>query len=145
MIMKKNLLGLLVILLITVAGCVKKEETPVEIPQGTFAGSFTRLHYSVATNKMDTLKANLVIKFSTTTGYAVLSDTSVVHAGSKGGYSVDPYYIEFGNTTIPAGPVPTTGKVHLAGIYEYVYTANSLKFAKSNDTLGYYYDLTLAQ
>jgi len=142
--MKKNLFGLLIILLVTVAGCAKKEETPVEIPQGTFSGSFTRLHYSTVTKKIDTLKANLVIKFSTTTGYAVLSDTSVVHAGSKGGYAVDPYYIEFGNTTIPPGPVPTTGKVHLAGLYEYYYKGNSLKFGRSNDTLSYYYDLTLA-
>ena len=142
--MKKNLLGLLAILLVTVAGCAKKEETPVVIPQGTFSGSFTRLHYSVATKKMDTLKANLVIKFSTTTGYAVLSDTSVVHAGSKGGYTVDQLYINFGDNTIPAGPIPTTGKVHLAGVYEYYYQGTSLKFGRANDTLGYYYDLTLA-
>lgn len=142
--MKKNLFGLLIILLVFVAGCAKKEETQVEIPQGTFSGSFTRLHYSKATNTMDTLKANLVIKFSTTTGYAVLSDTSVVHAGSKGGYSVDQLYINFGNTTIPVGPIPTTGKVHLAGLYQYYYQGTSLKFGKANDTLGYYYDLTLA-
>ena len=142
--MKKNLLGLLVILLVTLAGCSKEEETPVVIPQGTFSGSFTRLHYSKVTNKMDTLKANLVIKFSTTTGYAVLSDTSVVHAGSKGGYTVDQLYINFGDNTIPAGPIPTTGKVHLAGFYEYNYQGTSLKFGRANDTLGYYYDLTLA-
>ena len=142
--MKKNLLGLLAILLFTAAGCAKKEETPIIIPQGTFSGSFTRLRYSAATNKMDTLKANLVIKFSTVTGYAVLSDTSVVHAGSKGGYSVDQLYMNFGDSTIPVGPIPTTGKVHLAGLYEYYYQGTSLKFGKSNDTLGYYYDLTLA-
>jgi hypothetical protein len=141
--MKKNLLVLLIALLVIAAGCVKKDETPVIIPQGTFSGSFTRLHYSVATKKLDTLKANLVIKFSTTTGYAVLSDTSVVHAGSKGGYIVDPLYIQFLDSTIPVGPVPTTGKVHLAGIYEYLYQGNSLKFSQANDTLGYYYDLTL--
>ena len=142
--MKKNLFGLLILLLVIAAGCAKKEQIPIDIPQGTFSGSFTRLHYSKVTNKMDTLKANLVIKFSTATGYAVLSDTSVVHAGSKGGYTVDPYYIEFGDKTIPAGPIPTTGKVHLAGIYEYYYKGSILKFAKGNDTLTYYYDLTLA-
>ena len=142
--MKKNLFGLLITLLVVVTGCAKKEETPIIVPQGTFSGNFTRLHYSVATNKMDTLKANLVIKFSTTTGYEVLSDTSVVHAGSKGSYNVDQLYMEFGDTTIPAGPIPTTGKVHLAGIYAYSYKGNSLKFTRSNDTLGVFYDLTLA-
>jgi hypothetical protein len=142
--MKKNLFGLLIILLVIVAGCSKQEETPVIIPQGKFSGSFTRLHLNKTNNKVDTLKANLIVTFSTTTGYAVLSDTSIVHAGSKGSYTVDPVYIQFGDSTIPVGPVPTTGKTHLAGIYEYVYTGNSLKFGKSNDTLGYFYDLTLA-
>ena len=132
------------ILLVIVAGCAKQEETPVIIPQGKFSGSFTRLHLNRTTNKIDTLKANMVINFSTTTGYAVLSDTSVVHAGSKGSYTLDRLYIQFGDNTIPVGPVPTTGKSHLAGIYEYTYTGTSFKFAKSNDTLGYYYDLTLA-
>jgi hypothetical protein len=141
--MKKNLLGLLIILLVIVSGCAKEQETPLEIPTGKFSGSFTRLHLNKTNNKIDTLKANLVITFSTTAGYAVLSDTSVVHAGSKGSYSVDPLYIQFGDNTIPVGPVPTTGKTHLAGIYDYYYKANSLKFAKSNDTIGYYYDLTL--
>ncbi len=139
--MKKNLLGLLIVLSVMVAGCAKEEETPLEIPTGKFSGSFRRLHLNKNTNKIDTLTANMVITFSTTTGYAVLSDTSVVHAGSKGSYSVDPLYIEFGDSTIPVGPVPTTGKVHLAGFYEYYHKDNVLKIAKSNDTLDYYYDL----
>ena len=141
--MKKNLFGLLMILLVIVAGCIKQEETPVIIPQGKFSGSFTRLHLNKAANKIDTVKANMVITFSPTAGYAVLSDTSVVHAGSKGSYTLDRLYIQFGDNTIPAGPVPTTGKSHLAGIYDYTYNGINFKFAKSNDTLGYYYDLTL--
>ena len=142
--MKKNLLGLLIISLVVLAGCAKKEEAPVIIPEGKFAGQFTRLHYSIATNKLDTLKANLVITFSKTTGFAVLSDTSIVHAGSKGGYVVDPYFLQFSDTTIPPGPVPTTGKIHLAGIYDYYYNGNDiLKFGRANDTLSYSYDLIL--
>jgi hypothetical protein len=139
--MKKNLFGLLILLSVIVTGCAKKEEEPLIIPEGKFSGLFTRLHLNQTTSKIDTLTANLVITFSATNGYAVLSDTSVVHAGSKGGYIIDPYFIEFGNTTIPAGPVPTTGKVHLAGIYEYYYKDNTFKFARSNDTLKDYYDL----
>ena len=143
--MKKNLFGMLILLLVIVTGCVKKqEEAPLEIPKGTFSGGFTSLHVNKSTNKVDTVKANMVITFSTTTGYAVLSDTSVVHAGSKGGYVIDPLFIEFGDSTIPAGPIPTTGKVHLAGVYRYSYKNNNLKFTRSNDTLGVYYDLTLA-
>ncbi len=140
--MKKNLLGLLIVSLFMIAGCAKEDQAPVVIPEGKFSGNFTRLHLNKTTNKIDTLKANLVITFSTTTGYAVLSDTSVVHAGSKGSYVVDPLYIQFGDSTIPVGPVPTTGKVRLAGIYDYIYQGTSLKFAKSNDTIGYFYDLT---
>lgn len=139
--MKKNLLGLFIILSVVVAGCAKEEDTPIVIPEGKFSGSFTRLHLDTKTLKIDTLKANLVITFSTTTGYAVLSDTSVVHAGSKGGFIVDPLFIQFGDTTIPPGPVPTTGKTHLAGIYEYYYKEGIFKIAKSNDTLDFYYDL----
>lgn len=142
--MKKNLFGLLMLTLVVVTGCVKEEEAPLIIPEGKFAGSFRRLHVNKTTNKIDTLTANVVITFSATTGYAVLSDTSVVHAGSKGGYTIDPYYINFGDSTIPAGPVPTTGKVHLAGLYQYYYKDNIFKFARTNDTLDLYYDLQRA-
>ncbi len=140
LIMKKNILGLLALLLI-IAGCAKEEDAPLDIPTGKFSGSFRRLHLDKKTNKIDTLTANLVITFSTTTGYAVLSDTTTVHAGSKGSYVADPLYIQFGDSTIPVGPVPTTGKTHLAGVYEYYYKESVLKLSKSNDTLDYYYDL----
>jgi hypothetical protein len=143
LVMKKKLFGLLIVSLALIAGCAKEEETPLVIPEGKFSGKFTRLRLNKTTNKIDTLNANLVITFSTANGYAVLSDTSVVHAGSKGSYAVDRFFMQFGNTTIPVGPVPTTGKVHLAGIYDYTYKGNSLKFARSNDTLAYYYDLIL--
>ncbi|GAB2983091.1 hypothetical protein GCM10027049_20050 [Mucilaginibacter puniceus] len=139
--MKKNLFGLLIILSVIATGCAKEEEAPLEIPEGKFSGSFRRLHLDKTTSKIDTLTANLVITLSTTAGYAVLSDTSVVHAGSKGGYAIDPLYIEFGDTTVPPGPLPTTGKTHLAGFYLYYYKDDLLKLAKSNDTLDYYYDL----
>ncbi|RZA03555.1 MAG: hypothetical protein EOP47_02390 [Sphingobacteriaceae bacterium] len=139
--MKKNLFGLLIILSVIVVGCAKEQEVPLEIPTGKFSGSFTRLHLDTKTLKIDTLKADLVITFSATTGYAVLSDTTTVHAGSKGGYIVDPLYIQFGDNTIPPGPIPTTGKTRLAGIYQYYYKDNVFKLAKSNDTLDFYYDL----
>ena len=141
--MKKNLFGLLIVILFVITGCKKLEQEPVIIPQGKFSGKFTRLHLNKTTNKIDTANANMVINFSTTTGFEVLSDTSAVHAGSKGTYVVDPLYIQFGDNTIPAGPIPTTGKVHLAGFYEYYYKGNILKIGKSNDTLSYTYDLTL--
>ena len=142
--MKKNLFGLLIILLVIVAGCTKFEETPVIIPEGKFSGKFTRLHLNKVNNKIDTLSANLVVTFSAATGYAVLSDTSIVHAGSKGSFIVDRSFIQFSDSTIPPGPVPTTGKIHLAGIYEYYYRGSILKFGRSNDTLSYSYDLALA-
>ncbi len=141
--MKKKFLGLLIASIVVLAGCAKIEEEPIVIPEGKFSGVFTRLHLNKTTNKIDTLKANMVITFSANTGYAVLSDTSVVHAGSKGGYLVYRTLIEFGDKTIPAGPIPTTGKTRLAGVYEYYYKDNVFKIARSNDTLAVYYDLAL--
>ncbi|MEO6151484.1 MAG: hypothetical protein ABIP28_15040 [Mucilaginibacter sp.] len=143
--MKKEFFGLLIILLVIIAGCTKvQEQPPLAIPEGKFTGKFTRLHLNPSNNKIDTLSANFVITFSAATGYAVLSDTSIVHAGSKGSYIVDPYFMQFTDSTIPAGPVPTTGKTHLAGVYDYYYKSPVLKFSRTtSDTLGYSYDLIL--
>jgi hypothetical protein len=141
--MKKNLFGLLIILLVIVAGCRKEEEEPITMPQGKFTGKFTRLHLNKTNNKIDTLSSNFVITLSESTGFAVLSDTTVIHAGSKGSFIIDPYYIQFSDSTIPAGPVPTKGKIHLAGVYDYYYQGSVLKFGRANDTLSYSYDLIL--
>ncbi len=143
--MKKNLFGLFITLLVIASGCKKTEETPLIVPQGKFSGKFTRLHLDKRTNKIDTLKADMVITLSTTTGYAVLSDTTVVHAGSKGLYGVDRSFIEFSDNTIPAGPLSIIGKTHLAGVYQYNYNGNNLQIGRSNDTLSYYYNLLLTQ
>ena len=141
--MKKNLLGLFVLLLvIAVAGCKKTEQQPVVLPEGNFTGKFQRIHLNPSNNKLDTLYANLIVNLSASTGYVVLGDTINVHAGSKGTYIADPNFIQFiDNTLLPSGIIPRTGKTHLAGVYQYLYDGNSLKIGANNDTLSYYYEL----
>jgi len=133
--MKNNFYLLLVTLLIIAVGCKKTEETPVVLPEGKFAGVFTRIHYTVKTGKLDTAKANIVLTLSAATGYSVTGDTATVHAGSHGGYVVDAYNIKFVDQTLAPNTPLYPGKTHLAGILNYDYSTSQLNMAANNDTL----------
>jgi hypothetical protein len=139
---KLNYLFPLVILLTLVAGCVKNTSTPVVLPVGNFAGTFTRLHLNPFTNKIDTITAKLNIPMSAANGYSVTGDTTH-HAASHGTYIVDGVNIQFSDITFPTNTSAATlaAKTHLSGIYQYVYSAPSLIIQFSNDTLVLNYTL----
>lgn len=80
---------------------------------------------------------------ATATGFAVGGDTTY-HAASHGGYVVDGQNIAFSDITLPSTPTTVVpAKTHLNGVYQYVYTGNTMQIAASSDTLAYYYSLTL--
>ena len=139
---KLNYLFPLVILLTLIAGCTKDTSTPVVLPVGNFAGTFTRLHLNPLTNKVDTITAKLNISMSAATGYAVTGDTTH-HAASHGSYIVDGVNIQFTDLTLPTNTSAATpaAKTHLSGVYQYVYSAPSLVVQFSNDTLVLNYTL----
>ncbi len=142
--MRQNLHSLSALLLILVfAGCVGADNvTPstVNTPTGTFTGQFRRVHKNSSTNKLDTLKANLTLSLSTTTGYAVTGDTTSLHAGSSGAWSVNDTYITFIDNTLQKTGVPV--KIHLNGSYTYGYDGKSLQMLTTfADTLAFQYDL----
>lgn len=129
---------------ISITGCLKTTApTPVVLPEGNFAGTFTRYHYNTANGKIDTLTANITLIMSSATGFAVGGDTSH-HAASHGGYVVDGVNIAFSDATLPSSttnaPPPT--KTHLNGVYQYSYTAGSaLQLQSVGDTLIYQYNM----
>lgn len=133
--MKNNLYLLFAALLIAAAGCKKDTQETVALPEGKFAGVFTRLHYTVKTGKVDTVRANIVLTLSTATGYTVTGDTATVHAGSHGSYVVDGYHIQFVDQTLAPNTPLYPGKTHLAGILNYAYSTSQLNIAADNDTL----------
>lgn len=118
------------------------QQTP---PSGTFTGQFRYLHRHASNVPFDTVKANLTIKFGTPANtYAVTGDTSTVHAGSKGTFSVGSPYMVFADSTFST--TATTTKTHLAGAYIYYYDGTVFQLlAYSADTLSLQYDLRRAQ
>jgi hypothetical protein len=141
--MKKILLSLVpVLLLLLITGCVKNTPpSPVILPAGTFSGTFTRLHLNLTTNKVDTIKANLTLTMSATTGFVVSGDTTH-HAASHGGYVVDGVNIAFSDQTLPTTPTATPPvKTHLNGLYQYIYSGSTFQITAASDTLAYLYDL----
>jgi hypothetical protein len=144
--MKNNLLYLVPLLLVLASGCANQNipaPAPALTPQGTFTGQFTLYHLVTKTGKTDSTSANLMLSLETTAGFAVTGDTSTLHAGSHGGYAVDPRTgrIQFQDVTYPATGTPT--KVHLSGLYNYVYDGSNLQIAAYGplDTLTYYYKM----
>ena|ERR1700744_2973257 len=145
-------LFLLPLSLLAMTGCLKTNTTPnnVILPVGTFAGTFTRIHLSLQTGKLDTIKANIILTMAAATGYAVSGDTTH-HAASHGGYSVDGQYIAFSDQTLPPpgsvanAPIPV--KTHLNGLYQYTYSTPtggagaSLQIVFTGDTVAYSYVL----
>jgi hypothetical protein len=142
--MKRKLLYFLPVILALAAGCLKKGlVTPVAGPEGTFAGQFILLHRHVKTGVTDTLTANIQLQMSLTTGYKVTGDTATLHAGSYGTYAVNSTGngIEFIDKTF--SPTGTPTKIHLSGIYGYVYNGTILQMTGYGplDTLAFGYDL----
>jgi hypothetical protein len=135
------------IALIMAAGCVKNASNPngdlsnYPYPLGTFTGRFTRIHTNTTTKKRDTATCMLNLVLSTTTGYAVTGDTTVVHAGSYGSFSENQYNIAFNDITYPSTGFPK--KTHLAGVYLYTMTGSTFVItATDGDSLSYNYNLT---
>ncbi|MGZ3756102.1 MAG: hypothetical protein ACXVAY_16730 [Mucilaginibacter sp.] len=143
----KNLYFLVIpVALFFLVSCVKSSSpTPVTVPTGTFSGQLVLIHLSSKTGKLDTTKTNVVLTMSTTTGYAVTSDTTTVQAGSNGPFLLDNKYIQFQDKTAAGATaqfVGTSKKIHLNGTYTYAYDGTSFNFyAASSDTLGFNYAL----
>jgi hypothetical protein len=137
---KNNLPYLLLFMLILATGCAKTpQDDPAIYPLGTFGGQFLLLNKKTSSPGYDTVKANLQLVLSTTTGYAVTGDTVRLHAGSYGSFYEDRTYIAFGDLTYP---MKTPTKIHLSGSYKYIYDGTRLLFGKTNpDSVVYLYDL----
>jgi hypothetical protein len=142
--MKKNLLYTLLIFLALASGCAKEtvdSSTTVPVPSGTFTGQFRLLHRSTDKVPFDTTSANIVLTLTTPAyTYTVTGDTSTLHAGSYGGYSLNSTEILFTDKTYPTSGVPK--KTHLNGLYLYYYDGSTFQMlAYSSDTLSLEYDL----
>ncbi|MBE9667395.1 hypothetical protein [Mucilaginibacter boryungensis] len=142
--MKRAIIFFLPFIVMLGAGCLKHSndaDVSFNAPTGTFAGPFMKIHYSPATKKYDTVKANLTLTMDLKTGYKVTGDTATVHAGSFGDFSMDPTYVQFADKTYSS--TASLSKVHLSGTYLYSYNGVNFKIeAVVGDTLDYYYNLT---
>ena len=143
--MKNKLFFILTALITLATSCAKAPQQNIVLPEGKFAGVFRRIHLNPATNKLDTATANIALSLSSATGYAVTGDTTTLHAGSNGSYVADGTYLQFIDKTLPANSTKTPTKVHLAGVYKYLYGGSTLEMGISNDTLSYYYNLKTTQ
>ncbi len=141
----KRLLYLLPLVFAFATGCIPKSNTPPSntIPQGTFTGQFKLTHTSSKTGLKDSLTANIQLQIEPATGYTVTGDTATVHAGSFGSYGVNQsnYTMLFVDKTFP--PTGTPKKIHLAGVYDYIFNGTNLQLVAYGalDTLTYYYNL----
>jgi hypothetical protein len=144
--MKKQLFYLFMLFgVVTLStGCLKGNDadvTPVTAPQGVFAGQFVRIHLNPANNKRDTIKLPIGLEL-TNANFKITGDTTK-HAGSYGTFSYNGSYIQWVDSTVPAGVnAINLPKYHLHGLYLYAQDATKLQFQASNDTLLYFYDLT---
>jgi hypothetical protein len=145
--MNKNLLCLVPFLMVLVTGCLKSTTAVQQqgTPSGKFTGQFRYLHRHSNAVPFDTVKTNLTIRFgSPANTYAVTGDTSTIHAGSKGGFSVGSPYMVFIDSTFSTSA--SVAKKHLAGAYLYYYDGTVLQLlAYSADTLSLQYDLKRTQ
>jgi hypothetical protein len=140
--MKIKFSYLLPILAVLITGCAKvnQDQPVVQLPTGTFTGQFFRIHANATTKGFDTLKANLQLSLSASTGFKVTGDTTL-HAGSFGSYAVNAYYIQFNDQTVNTPSLAT--KYHLNGVYNYEYNGTQLAiYVDYTDTLSYQYILT---
>lgn len=146
--MKTKLLFLLPLLAL-IAACVSKPPvTPAAaLPSGTFTGKFTLARFNQKNGTIDSSEtANLMLNMETATGFKITGDTTTVHAGSYGGYEVSSNggsgQIEFLDKTYPTSGTPV--KIHLDGIYDYIYDGTNLQLAAYSplDTVEYFYKFT---
>ena len=145
--MSKKLLYFLPLLVLFGVGCMKEAATsiPASGPSGTFAGQFRLLHRSTDKVPFDTTKANLSISLNSgNNSYAVSGDTTIVHAGSHGTYTISAPFINFTDQTFPKTGTPV--KTHLSGLYQYYYDGTVFQLLSySVDTLSLQYDLKRIQ
>ena len=141
--MKRKLTYVLLCVAALATGCLKEDNdttTPIVQPQGKFAGKFWRIHRTINTNKTDTLKLDVQLEL-TNNNFQITGDTSK-HAGSKGTFDYNNAYIQWTDSTVPTGSNSLKlPKIHLHGLYQYNYNGSDFRFAASNDTLFYYYEL----
>ena len=141
--MKQKLHYFLPLLLAAGMGCVKSNYvTPLSPPSGTFTGTFSYQHRSNDKSPIDSLKANVTLALQgSNSSYIVTGDTSTVHAGSFGTYSLNSSYIQFVDKTYPATGNPA--KKHLNGVYLYAYDGTTLNLLTTfADTVVMQYQLT---
>ena len=140
--MKHQLIFLLPLLVLFMAGCMKStpDIPPQPLPSGTFTGTFKMLHRHTDKVPYDSVKTNLTLTLQpAVNAFAVTGDTSTVHAGSFGSFSFLSQYIEFSDKTYSA--TSTSSKMHLNGTYFFNYDGTNLVIeATSSDTLtvGYF-------
>jgi hypothetical protein len=142
--MKKfHLLYLLPLLM--AAGCGKEKvvATPqIELPAGIFNGPFAKIHRNLTSGKSDTVVATIKLTTDASGNFAVTGDTSAVHAGSKGkftlGYGQD---LVFTDKTFSS--TGTSTKAHLNGDYIFSFDGSSFQLVRGvGDTISYQYVLT---
>lgn len=145
--MKHKLLYLIPIVALLMVGCFKKPavNTTASTVSGTFTGTFRLLHRSNDKLPFDTTGCNVVVTINPSGNtYTVTGDTTTVHAGSHGTYSLSAPYIDFVDATYPLTGIPS--KTHLNGVYEYYYDGTTFQMlAYSTDTLSLQYDLKKSQ
>jgi hypothetical protein len=132
--MKRNLLFLLPLLLSLGVACTPKTDvTPVQAPYGTFTGQFGALIKKSATSAgYDTIRDSITLKMTSPAAYAVTGDTTTIHAGSKGSFAYNRYYIQFNDSTkVTTG---TGTKFHLKGVYQYGYNGAALTIERYSNT-----------
>ena len=142
--MKHKLPGLLLLFVVFASGCTVNQGAPApSLPTGVFYGVFTRKHIN-SNGVIDSAKANVQLQLETATGFRVTGDTATLQAGSYGSYSLTSQsgILQFNDKTYPL--TGTSLKVHLSGIYEFVYTGTGLQLLGygARDTLSFYYNLT---
>lgn len=144
--MKHKLLLLLAVLALFASGCIKSipDTPPPPLPTGTFTGTFKILHRHTDKVPYDSLSTNLTLTLNSAANtFAVTGDTSTVHAGSFGTFSVYSTFIAFADKTYPVSGV--SQKMHLQGTYLYNFDGINLAIqATSSDTLavGYFFKKT---
>ncbi len=121
--------------------CIKKDNTPIPSPNGKFDGEFRMLRKKSVGPGYDTvIKSTIRLTTSPDSGFRVTGDTTQ-HAGSRGTYDYNLYYISFADVTYKT----TSTKKHLNDLYRYYYDGENFQIARSYlDTLKLQYELKRA-
>ncbi|OOQ59265.1 hypothetical protein [Mucilaginibacter pedocola] len=128
----------LVLTIALLGGCAEnKSANPAPLPSGTFSGEFRLLHRTPGFTNIDTIKAAIQLVLQNGTTFKVLGDTTNLHAGSTGHYSLNGGNLTFQDNTHGGA------KTQLNGTYSYFYDGGgALQMVfNSADTLTLQYDL----